>query len=489
MNRKEFYSQDIPAEPGVYIFRDSFGKIIYVGKAKNLRKRVSQYFQHSKQRLEDPKFRSLVNSIFEYETKVVKNENEALVLESRLIKEYAPYYNIVMRDDKRFLMLKIRPEMPLPRIELVRIRKNDGALYFGPFPKAGALRESVEFLNQFFGLRSCKTEIPDEKDHKHCLRKVIEHCSAPCIGKISFEDYRKRVNELLELLNGKIEPAVCELRKKMEHASKMLNFESAAKYRDIISNLEETFGKGNRNFRFADIKVPSGIESVKALQEALGLAKSPIRIEAFDISNISGVFAVGSMVSFLNGLPDKKNYRRFKIKTVEGLDDFAMINEIVTRRYRRILEEKKDMPDLILIDGGKGQLSSALSALSAIGAPPVSVIGLAKRNEEVFLPATSEPLLIPKESPALRLLQYIRDEAHRFAIAYHRELRDKRIQESILDEIPGIGYERKKQLFAAFGSIAGINKASVEEIAEKVPGIGIRTAEIIKKTLSVSSKY
>jgi len=226
--KTDFYPGDVPNAPGIYIFRDGFGRIIYVGKAKNLRKRVSQYFTRSRLQMADPRLASLVNSIAAWEFRAVKNENEALVLESRLIKEYTPYYNILMRDDKRFLMIKINPEDKLSRIDLVRIRRNDGSLYFGPFPKGGALRETIEFLNRYFGLRSCRPGIPGEKDHRHCLRKIIEHCCAPCVGKTSLEEYHERVGRLLEVMRGNTGDILCEIRKKMEEAALARNYEAAA---------------------------------------------------------------------------------------------------------------------------------------------------------------------------------------------------------------------------------------------------------------------
>ena len=477
--KTDFYPGDVPTASGIYIFRDGFGRIIYVGKAKNLRKRVSQYFTRSRLRMADPRLASLVNSIATWEFRAVKNENEALVLESRLIKEYTPYYNILMRDDKRFLMIRINPDEELPRIDLVRIRRNDGALHFGPFPKGGALRETVEFLNRYFGLRSCRPQIPGEKEHRHCLRKTIEHCCAPCVGKTSHEEYCERIGRLLEVMKGKTCDILCEIRIKMEEAAKDRSYEKAAKLRDVAANIDEIFSVHGRNFRFASISPLKGTASVEDLREALGLEKPPTVIEAFDISNISGQLAVGSMVRFKGGEPDRQNYRRFRVKTVYQSDDFAMMEEVVFRRYKRLADEKKEVPDLILIDGGKGQLSSAIKAVSRTGCPPIPVIGLAKKNEEVFIPGVQNPVIIVKDRPALKLLQHIRDEAHRFAISYHREIREKMLRSSVLDEIAGIGDEKKKLLLKVFGSISQIKKSTPDEISSKIPGIGIKTAEKI----------
>ncbi len=474
-----FRPGDVPASPGIYIFRDRLGNIIYVGKAANLRRRMSQYFQKSRLRHADPKLLSLVNSIVSWEYRTVKTDSEALLLESRLIKEYAPYYNTLMRDDKRFLMIRINPSEELPRLRLARLRRNDGSRYFGPFPKGGALRDTVEFLTRHFGLRTCKADRPGETDHRHCLAKNIRDCCAPCVGRTSLEAYKERVGSLLEVLEGRTDDVIAVLQSQMQQAAAEKKFEKAAKCRDIIQNIRETFGRGMRNFRFADLKSPAGPEAVADLEAALGIDRRPDTIEAFDISNISGQLSVGSMVRFDGGTPDRKNYRHFKIRTVQQPDDFAMMREIVARRYRRLVDEGKTLPDLVLIDGGKGQLSAAISAFAAENIPPTPIISLAKRNEEIFIPGMDEPLVLDRARPALRLLQSIRDEAHRFAISYHRCLREKRIQESILDEIQGVGPERKKAILNAFGSIADLKKASPDEIAAKVPGIGHELAKAI----------
>lgn len=482
-NRSVFRPGKIPALPGVYIFRDRFGRVIYVGKAANLRKRMSQYFQKSKMNRADLKVRSLVNSIDSWEYMTVKSENEALILESRLIKEYFPHYNVLLRDDKRFFLIKINLSEDYPRLILTRLRKNDGCRYFGPFPKNSVIRETAEFLTRYFGLRSCKPPIPTEKDHRHCLAKTIKDCCAPCIGIIDKTGYAEKVASLIKTLEGKTDELVRELRRRMQEAAASKNFEKAAGLRDMITNVEEIFDVRNRTFRFALIPASPGLDSITDLQKALGMTVNPAIIEAFDISNISGQFAVGSMVRFSNGVPDKKNYRRFRIKNINGIDDFAMMKEVISRHYGRKLSEKEILPDLIMVDGGKGQLSAALSALSMIKCPPLPVIGLAKRNEEIFLPGKSEPVVLDKNRPALKLLQAVRDEAHRFALAYHRKLREKRIQESILDEIPGIGPERKKRLLREFGSVSALKKATSQQICDRVSGIGAKFAEYLLKRL------
>ncbi len=478
-----FHPGEVPAKPGVYIFRDRFGKVIYVGKASNLRRRLSHYFQPSQERRADPKLRSLIKSIDSWEFQIVRNEDESLILESRLIKQYAPRYNVLMRDDKRYLMAKINMNDPWPRIELARLRKDDGALYFGPFPQGGALRDTIEFLTVHFGLRSCAEPEPGPEVRKHCLKRIVKDCSRPCDGTVTQEQYRALVEKMLGVIQGDTSELVAELETKMKEQAAEAKFERAAKTRDIITNIKQIFGRKSRSFANARVAAPPGEEAVTDLQEALGMHFPPSYIECFDNSNLMGTFAVSSEVCFVNGRPARDRYRRFRVKTVDQIDDFATMREVLTRHYSRKLEEKQKPPSLIVIDGGKGQLSAAIRALLDIGYPAVPIIGLAERNEEVFLPGRSEPLVLDKHRPALRLLQALRDEAHRFAITYHRQLRLRRIQESLLDDIPGIGDNRKKALLRAFGSVRELRKATAGEIADRVPGIGLTFAETIVEHL------
>ncbi len=484
MNLKvSFIPGDVPQKPGVYIFRDRFGDVIYVGKAVNLRKRLSQYFQRSRARFADPKLSSLINTIASWEVTPVKNESESLILESRLIKEYAPKYNVLLRDDKRYFLMKIDPQEQYPKLKLARLRKNDGARYFGPFPK-GDVRGTADFLTRYFGLRTCRPDVPDELDYRHCMSSRIRDCCSPCNGKVTREGYMERVAMLMKVLEGDCEQVVCELRSRMEKAAAEKKYETAARWRDMIANIEEIFGEKKRNFRFASIPSESGEEAVRDLQSALGIERKPGIIEAFDISNISGEFAVASMVCFRDGRPDRSSYRRFRIRDVHQIDDFAMMDEVVRRHYSRKLAEGRLDTDLIMIDGGKGQLNAALSALIAIKYPPTPILGLAKKHEEIFIPDRDEPIFLDRTRPALKLLQAVRDEAHRFAISYHRELREKRIEESILDEVEGIGGNRKMQILNEFGSVESLRKATAEEIAERIPGIGLKLAESIKEKIS-----
>jgi excinuclease ABC subunit C len=518
--RENFYPGDIPQSPGIYIFRDRFSKVIYVGKAANLRKRMSSYFQPSRSQTADPKLRSLINSICFWEYHTVKNEAESLILEARTIKDYSPRYNVLLRDDKRFLLVKIDLRNNFPTLYLARLRKNDGARYFGPFPQSGALRKTIDFLVKRFQLRVCKAAVPSEKERKHCLASIVKDCCEPCAGKVTKDEYMERVEELMGILNGNVSSLVSDLREKMNDAVEKRRFENAALFRDMIENIEEIFGNRNRSFRFAKIAgVADGIEAITALGDILGLPDPPRRIEAFDISNISGSLAVASMVCFIDGKPDTSQYRRFRMKAEikkegtsnkkddslslpaipdytygYGGDDFAMMNEVITRRYGKLAAEhpgnlnQKELktpkfPELILIDGGKGQLKSAMQALKTIGYPFVPIIGLAKKNEEIFIPGRQLPILVEKRSPALKLLQALRDEAHRFAVAYHRNLRDSRIEDSILDQIEGIGPERKRTILKTFGSVKKLRKATPEQITEKIPGIGAKLAETIARSL------
>ncbi len=476
---KSFYPGDIPQKPGVYIYRNQFGNVIYVGKATNLRKRVSSYFQKSRQNNNDPKFRSLVNSISSWEIITVKNEDEALILESKLIKEYSPKYNILLRDDKRYLLIKINLNDTFPKLSLTRIRKNDNAKYFGPFPKGSILKETIDFLTRYFKLRSCKVLKPTEKDHKHCLASRIKDCSAPCIDKVSDTEYKNQVDDMLKILSGDIKPILSDLERKMLDAAKNKNFENAAKWRDSITNIKAIFGEKNRTFRNTHIPSESGMDAVLELQKVLKLDKPPTHIECFDNSNTAGTLPVSSMVCFKNGKPSKKDYRRFKIKTVNKPDDFATMVEVIKRHYSRKLRENAQVADLLIVDGGKGQLSSAICALKEINFPTINVIGIAKKQEEIFLPNKKESIIIDRHSSAIRLIQSLRDEAHRFAITFHKSLRDKRIEESILDDIPGIGKTRKLAILKVYKSMKKLKQDTPEEISKKIPQIGIKLAKII----------
>ena len=485
--KENFLPSLIPPTPGVYIYRDRFGAVIYVGKAKNLRRRMSSYFQPGRLRLADVKLRQLVHAIHTWEFVQVKSEDEALLLESRFIKEYAPFYNILMRDDKRYQLLKIRLDDPFPTLTLARIKKEDGATYFGPFPHGAALKNTLEFLLAHFGLRACRSNTPDEETRKRCLKRIVKDCSAPCVGAVTREEYLAKVQAMLEVLEGGLGTLTALLTDRMREAAAGRNYEKAARWRDVRANLETVFGRKNRSFERAMIPARSGPEAMEELRRALGLPRKLTTMICFDISNLMGTLAVASMVFFRNGRPSRREYRRFRIKTVEGSDDFAMMAEAVGRHFRRLLAEHLPLPDLLVVDGGKGQLHAALKILIAIGCPVLPVIGLAKREEEIFVPGRSEPVVLDRRHPGLRALQALRDEAHRFAITYHRELRRKRLTESLLDDLPGIGEKRKLALLKAFGSVRELRKAAPEEVVRRVPGIGETLAAEVLRQLGRSA--
>ncbi len=481
--KENFLPSKVPPHPGVYVYRDNFGTVIYVGKAKNLRRRMSSYFQPSRVHQADVKLRQLIHSIHTWEFFQVKSEDEALILESRLIKSYAPYYNILMRDDKRYLLLKIKLDDPFPTLTLARVKKDDNATYFGPFPHGTALKSTLEFLLAHFGLRACRTNHPDEETRKRCLKRIVKDCSSPCTGAISQSDYRKQVDSMLEVLNGKLESVTAEIKEKMTAAAQKLDYERAGRWRDVLNNLETVFGQHNRSFEHAYIPSRSGPEAMEALQKALKLPMKLTTMKCFDISNLLGQLAVASMTVFVDGKPARDEYRRFRIKTVEGANDFAMMSEAVGRHFKRLLEENRPLPDLLVVDGGIGQLNAALRTLTELDCPVLPVIGLAERNEEIYIPGRTEPLVLDRHNPGLRVLQAIRDEAHRFAISYHRDLRQKRLTESLLDDLPGVGEKRKLALLKAFGSVRALRKADAETIMARVPGIGENLANEIVSTL------
>jgi excinuclease ABC subunit C len=527
----------VPHKPGIYLHKDRFGTVIYVGKARDLRKRVSQYFQPSRRLGWDLKFRALVDAIHDFDFHVVRSEPEALLLESKLIKEFHPRYNISFRDDKRFLMLKVNLNDPIPRFTLTRLKQDDGARYFGPFPDSGALRSTLALARRQFHLRGCRPLTPTESDYKHCLYAHLKYCTAPCINNVTREQYLEQVKAACDFLSGQCAEMQEQIEAEMKKASANQEFERAAQLRDLIRDLRY-MAKKTEKFERVPYSLPLAIDpenDLAELAQVLGLPAPPRRIEGFDISNISGTFAVASLVSFKNGRPDRANYRRFKIKTVTGQDDFASIAEVVRRRYTRLLKEaggaareakgeggeaiptefqklldetsalvrrgrkgseshlqaapdrlkpelRTNLPDLILVDGGQGQLNAACAELAKLGLEKIAVIGLAKEFEEIYRPGEDKPLRLGPDHPAVKLLQRVRDECHRVANSYNAELRLKKISESILDEFPNIGEKRKAALLKKFGSVQRLRLASVEKIAE-VSGFGGKAAAELKKFL------
>ena len=536
---------EVPHKPGVYLMRDRFNRVIYVGKARDLRKRVGSYFMPSKIAQADIKTRALLDAVWDFETHTVQSEPESLLLEGKLIKEYRPRYNISFRDDKRFLVVKVDPTEEWPRFRLARFKKDDGARYFGPYAHAGALRQTLNFMRKKFGVLTFGRGSPTERELKSATYQVPTRLS-----EISAELYRERVAQACDFLEGHSREMMAAVEDEMRKAAEKLDFEKAAELRNMLEDLRRTT-KPMR--RFTRHSLPSTIDpasDVQALAEALQLTRLPLVMECFDISNISTTHVVASMVCFRNGVPDKDNYRRYRIRTVEGQDDFASMAEVVRRRYSRVLLESREanpdaadfsqenpvealerinrshpersdsevegprcmsidaqrdpsttlrfardddkkrdrfvavrLPDLIIVDGGKGQLSSACRELQRLGLHELPIIGLAKEYEEIYRPGRALPLVLPPDSGALRLLQRIRDEAHRFANTYHQLLMKKRIGESILDDCPGVSQNRKNLLLRKFGSVNRLRKASIEQIAA-TEGIGTKLAEEVHRFLA-----
>ena len=597
----------LPDRPGVYVMKDSSGRVIYVGKASSLRNRVRSYFQSSAGL--SKRIQVLIDRIADFEYIVTDSEVEALILENNLIKKHRPGFNVRLRDDKTYPFIKITLAEDFPRVIVTRRVEPDGSRYFGPYTDVGAMRETLRFLRRLFAIRSCSREISETKPRKMrpCLNYHIKQCLSPCSGRISKEAYMELINRIILFLEGHQDEVVRSLKEEMQAASDALDFERAASIRDAVRAIERVAerqkvvlasssdidvigyfrdegdacalvffvrsGKlmGRERFFISDtaevsdseiltafikqyyseasfipdevllpmkphdeeaismwlrekkgrkvsIRVPKRgdkkqlvsmatdnarlsleEEKLKAMQDAmvkdaallelkevLELPRLPRRIEAFDISTIQGSHAVGGMGVFESGRPVKSAYRRFKIKTVDGQDDYGMMHEIISRRYRRIVEQggtRNQVPDLIIIDGGRGQLNAGLRALAQVGAEDIPTISLAESHELIFVDGRDEPIALPEDSKALLLLRRIRDEAHRFAVSYHRQLRTKRSMLSELEEIPGIGKKRLKALLTAFGSLKGVRAASVDEIA-KVPGMNYKLAEKLKKALT-----
>jgi excinuclease ABC subunit C len=608
--------ETLPDKPGCYLMKDDKGRIIYVGKAINLRNRVRSYFHATAQ--EHPKTRRLVRDIADVEWIVVGSELEALILEMTLIKRHKPRYNVRLKDDKRYPYIKVPWQDPFPRVTVTRQMKKDGARYFGPYTSVWAVHQTLDLLRKIFPYLTCSREITGN-DSRACLYYDIKLCTAPCIGAINQEDYRQILDDLCKFLEGRTTPVVKRLTKEMDQAAKALHYEKAAAIRDqlqaidrvverqkVISsdqvdsdviamaradgeacvqvffirsgkligreyfvlegteeeNDEEVLSEFVKQFyaqaafipekvllpseleeaqiinqwlnsrksgRKVEIKVPhrkaskelvamaaeNAVETLNALrtqweadknrqtgalseiQEALKLKDAPNRIECYDISTTQGVASVGSMVVFEQGTPNKKLYRRFNIKSVVGQDDFACMEEVLFRRFRRWKAYHEEgervgkapdlafsiLPDLLLVDGGKGQLSRAVKVLEDFDLlDQVPVAGLAKQEEELFIPNRHNSIYLERHSQGLYLIQRLRDEAHRFAITAHRSRRSKQGLASKLDVIPGIGPARRQALLKKFGSVDGIKAAPAEKIAE-IKGITLEMAQSIKVQL------
>ncbi len=600
----------LPSRPGVYLMRDQGGKVIYVGKAKDLRSRVRAYFNNSDERSQ---IQFLIRRVEDIDTLVTSNDKEALILENNLIKQYKPRYNIRLKDDKSYLSIKVTTQHPWPRILATRKIVKDGNRYFGPFSSAIAARETIDIIEKHFLLRNC-TDHSFKNRSRPCLQYQIKRCLAPCVLPVAEDEYREQVRQAMLFIEGKQQELIAELKQRMRAKSAALEFEAAARIRDQIEAVEKTLEKqrmvshwgadqdifglyreggfievqilfvrqgkltGNQAYSLEDLEFPDDEivgalvtqfyqghrfipdeillpvalddgavreeylgerkgkkvsllapqrgdkrqlvemaadnarqsfserhdqekareKMLRELQAHLRLKNFPQRIECFDISTIHGAHAVGSMVTFVNGEPNKELFRHYRIRTIDaasGGDDFGMMLEVLKRRFSRG-KEAADLPDLVVVDGGKGQLAMALAAMAEVGVNGVEAVGLAKmrvqaaprsaeieRSEErVFLPGQSNPVTLRRNSNALFLLQRVRDEAHRFAITYHKKLRSQQTLYSALDRIPGVGGVRKRALLRAFGSIKRIEEASLEELL-KVPSMNEKLAREILMTL------
>lgn len=472
--------RELPDKPGCYLMRDRYGRIIYVGKAASLRHRVRSYFHRATLNRADPKIRGLVKSVADLDIVVVRSEADAILTEGKLIKDYRPRYNVLLKDDKRFPLLRLDVNRPFPRMRLCRIQRNDGAAYFGPYTSSPAASAALEFVERHFGLRKCAPLTPGPADHKHCINDVVRFCSAPCIGKASQAEYRERVDEAVAFLRGERPVVFKEVEAAMLAAAQALNFEKAAALRDTLRLLRLAVKERAHIARSSGLEAETGSAGATALGEILDLERPASVIEAFDISNISGTLAVGSLVAAVNGIPKPARYRRFRIKTMHSADDARMMAEVIRRRFARLQQEGARIPDLVLVDGGLIQMRAAETELAALGLAGIPVAGLAKQFENIYY--GRRILMLPADSPALKVLQRLRDEAHRFALAYHRKLRARRIRESRLDDIPGIGATRKRELLRHFGSVARLARAPEQTIAA-LPGVGPALARQIKQAL------
>jgi excinuclease ABC subunit C len=421
--------RSFPQTPGVYLMKDAAGRVIYVGKAKNLRARAGSYFL--KAAAEDRRTADLVREIRDIDYLEADSEVDALLLESRLVKDVQPRFNSDLKDDKTFPYLQITTHEDFPRVEFTRTPRQKGVKLYGPFTSAGSLRGAIVVLQRIFKFRTCTLDIHADDEQwrwfRPCLLASIDQCTAPCNLRISKEEYRKDINRLKTFLDGGKKQLLAEMHKEMLEASKTLEFERAARLRDEIRLLETLDQRGDLEEHVQpEVFLVDPKKGLAGLEKVLGLAKPPRVIEGVDIAHLAGNETVASLVQFIDGLPFKPGYKRYRIKTVDGIDDFKSIHEVVSRRFARLTREGESPPDILLIDGGKGQLAAALDALESLGVEAPCVISLAKREEEVFMPGRSEPLRLSRDSYSLRLLEYVRDEAHRFAQHYHHLLRGKR---------------------------------------------------------------
>lgn len=476
-------ARQAPREPGVYIMRDSAGTIIYIGKAKDLRARLASYFRPGARHT--PKVAALVSAIVGLEWHTVRNETESLLLEGRLIKRWRPRWNVLLRDDKQFLQVRVDIDEPIPRFRLVRARTAESARYFGPFPHPTQVRRTLTEMRRRFGILLGDVDPVALGDGRWQLYSDARAEIQGRPNEVTEAEYRVRVDEACAFLDGKVRDWAKALEVEMATAAEARDYERAAECRDLLAAIRHTTERARRFLRDNPLPRSDGTPGLAALAAALGLAAPPAVIECFDISHISGTLAVASMVRFAGGQSDKAGYRRFRIRTFEGNDDFRAMREVVGRRYERLVRENRPLPGLVVIDGGLGQVEAALRAFADAGLTPPPLIGLAKREETIVRTDGSE-LILPRHNEALRLLQRVRDEAHRFANDFNAELRTRKLRESLLDEVPGLGASRKATLLKAFGSIQALRKATPEALAA-TPGIGPQLAQRISETLARKS--
>ena len=468
-----------PHTPGVYLMKDAAGLVVYVGKAKDLKKRLASYFV-PRQRM-TPKVAAMMDTVADMEWHEVRSETEALLLEGKLIKRWRPRWNILFRDDKQFPQVRVDLADPLPKFRIVRARSTDACRYFGPFPHQQAVRRTLNEMRKKFGILladSTPTAQPDGtwKLYDDARSEIQKHANV-----VTTEEYAARVSEACAFLEGKVESWGEQVEADMRKAAAERDYEKAASLRDLLDALKRTTEKSRRFLRENPLPRRDEAGALSSLAAALGLERPPATAECFDISHISGTLAVASMVRFVDGQADKSGYRRFKIKSFEGNDDFRSMQEVVGRRYTRLHEEHRAFPELVIIDGGLGQVGAALAAFKEHDLAPPPLIGLAKREETIVFPDGRE-LKLPRHDVGLALLMRIRDEAHRFANDFNAELRSRKLRESLLDEMPGLGPKRKDALLEHFGSIQKLRKATVEQIAE-VAGLSDKLAGEVKAYL------
>jgi len=468
-----------PHTPGVYLMKDPAGLVVYVGKAKDLKKRLASYFI-PRQRM-TPKVAAMMDTVADLEWHEVRSETEALLLEGKLIKRWRPRWNILFRDDKQFPQIRVDLADPIPRFRIVRARNSDSARYFGPFPHQQAVRRTINEMRKKFGILLVDANPAPLPDGRWRLYGDVRSQIQKFPNEVTAEEYGERVTAACAFLEGKAGEWAEQTETDMRAAAAARDYEKAAELRDLLDALRRTTEKSRRFLRENPLPRRDESGALDALAAALGLARPPATAECFDISHISGTLAVASMVRFVDGQADKTGYRRFKIKSFEGNDDFRSMEEVVGRRYSRLAEEGRAFPELVIIDGGLGQVGAALSAFRKAGLTSPPLIGLAKREETIVFPEGRE-LKLPRHDVGLALLMRIRDEAHRFANDFNADLRSRKLKESLLDEMPGLGPKRKDALLARFGSIQKLRLATVEELAQ-VAGVSDKLAAEIAKFL------